>query len=66
MEWIKCSDRMPGDSGEVKFFSVSNGECTGYRFPWIVGNKFYTSNGEHGGFCEDVIRWMPLPNPPTK
>lgn len=64
--WIKCSERMPGDSRDVKFYSQSNFECKGYRFPWTIGNKFYTSSGEHGGLCEDVIYWQPLPEPPQE
>ena len=65
--WIKCSERMPGDSGDVIVYSKSKKVCNGYWFGWTAEEKkWYLACGEFEGPCEDVTHWQPLPEPPQE
>lgn len=68
-EWIKCSDRMPGE--EHKTVIGWNAETR------EVGEYFYDSDevecfsyynfcGYHSFNADVVTHWMPLPPPPTE
>lgn len=65
MEWIKCSERMPEETGDIIVFSdgiVMSGISYSRR------KGFYIDALEYDDYepIDDVTHWMPLPNPPTK
>ena len=65
--WIKCSERMPDDSGDVTVYSKSKKVCNGYWFGWTGEEKnWYLACGEFEGPCGDVTHWQPLPEPPQE
>ena len=67
-EWIKCSDRIPDDRGDVTIFHPSIGVLDGYCWSglFVSGDPlFISSSDEHGfGTIVGVTHWQPLPQPP--
>ncbi|HCR4030179.1 TPA: DUF551 domain-containing protein [Morganella morganii] len=64
MEWIKCSERMPEESGRYLCY-VEEVNC--------LGKSHYQWNCSWNGECfrDDalsgrVTHWMPLPQPPEE
>lgn len=67
MEWIKCSERMPGSGITVLGYCVCNSNFSGIytmRKPVIEAknSKQDTRLIKH----ERVTHWMPLPEPPSE
>lgn len=63
MEWIKCSERMPGETGDI--IVVSDGiVMSGISYSRKKG--FYLQALEYDSEepVDDVTHWMPLPEPP--
>lgn len=61
-EWIKCSERMPGDFEDVLvtdgvYVEVMWLDCDGYWDSWV--EPWAVTVGR-----EDITHWMPLPEPP--
>lgn len=63
-EWIPCSESLPEEQGQyLVTFPVYNGESCVYVLSFCKG-KFYETDDEYGDAeYDDVIAWMPLPEP---
>lgn len=64
MEWIKCSERMPEETGDIIVFSdgiVMSGISYSRRKGFYIDALAYDDDEP----IDDVTHWMPLPNPPT-
>lgn len=76
-KWIPVSERLPGEEGEYlcckeyinhQFYAVLNfsknlHEVDKYDFPNEKCPGFYGFDSEYGYIAEEVIAWMPLPEP---
>jgi len=69
MEWIKCSERMPGKGEKVliriscnNHFNVESGEYKGDGL-WL--GCWCDTYGKKGSAYQ-VAHWMPLPAPPSE
>ncbi len=65
MEWIKCSERMPDETGDI--IVVSDGiVMSGISYSRKKG--FYLQALEYDADepVDDVTHWMPLPKPPSE
>lgn len=65
MEWIKCSERMPEETGDIIVFSdgiVMSGISYSRRKGFYIDALEYDDDEP----IDDVTHWMPLPNPPTE
>ncbi|MCQ9484375.1 DUF551 domain-containing protein [Enterobacter cloacae] len=65
MEWIKCSERMPDETGDI--IVVSDGiVMSGISYSRKKG--FYLQALEYDADepVDDVTHWMPLPAPPSE
>lgn len=68
MEWIKCSERLPGKT--KMSLAYSQGEIVAAYWDWIVSpidyKKYRGFTYLSGIVLDDVTHWMPLPLPPTE
>jgi hypothetical protein len=64
MEWIKCSDKNPGDLDAI-LFTDGREIFKGYRMSSSTDDWFawYCDNDST---IYDVTHWMPLPNSPKE
>ncbi len=65
MEWFKCSERMPEESGDI--IVVSDGiVMSGISYSRKKG--FYLQALEYDADepVDDVTHWMPCPEPPSE
>ncbi|XSZ07818.1 DUF551 domain-containing protein [Escherichia coli] len=66
--WISCSERMPEDTKMLLAFS--QGEIVAAYWNWVVNpidyKKYRAFTYLSGNILDDVIHWMPLPEPPQE
>lgn len=75
-EWTSVNDRLPEENGEylvatkfcIKISSFSNDlyKLDKYDFEDYKGKQqkgFYNYDSEYGYFEQDVLAWMPMPEP---
>ncbi|MCR1002077.1 MAG: DUF551 domain-containing protein [Enterobacter cloacae] len=69
MEWVKCSERMPGKGEKVliriscnNHFNIESGEYKGDGL-WL--GCWCDTYGKKGSAYQ-VAHWMPLPEPPSE
>lgn len=66
--WIPCSERLPKKHGESYLVTISDGAVYTTALQWDAnGKRWYLSFFNDGNilvdFIDDVIAWMPLPEP---
>lgn len=67
-EWIKCSDRMPGeDQATVIGWNAKTGDAGEYFYDSdeVDCFSYYNFCGYHSFNADEITHWMPLP-PPTE
>ena len=67
-QWIPCSERLPGKHGEMYLVTISDGSVYSCALQWDANKKrWYLSFLNNGkilvDYIDDVIAWMPLPEP---
>lgn len=67
-KWIPCSERLPKKHGESYLVTISDGAVYTAALQWDAnGKRWYLSFLNDGNilvdFIDDVIAWMPLPEP---
>ena len=63
-EWIPCSERLPGDSGEYLVTIPLDEDETYVNVFMFHKGKFYEDDAEWGAtYYDDVLAWQPLPKP---
>lgn len=68
--WVACSERLPEEEGEYLIWCVSYDVTTGNKVINAYGISYYDTQFEAwtgvnvGGFLwNEVVAWMPLPEP---
>lgn len=66
--WIPCSERLPKKHGESYLVTISDGAVYTTTLQWDAnGKRWYLSFFNDGNilvdFIDDVIAWLPLPEP---
>lgn len=66
--WIPCSERLPEKYGEMYLVTISDGSVYSFALQWDINRKrWYLSFLNNGEilieYIDDVIAWMPLPEP---
>ena len=67
MEWIKCSERIPEDSGIYLCYVEKQDRIGKSNYQWVCtwsGGGWWVHGGRYNGCL--VTHWMPLPPPPTE
>lgn len=65
MEWVKCSERMPEETGDI--IVVSDGiAMSGISYSRKKGFYLQALKYDADEPVDDVTHWMPLPEPPSE
>ena len=63
-EWIPCSERLPSESGDYLCTIPLDADETYTEVLTFHKGRFYEDDDEWGAtFHDDVLAWMPLPEP---
>ena len=59
-QWIPCSERLPKEDDYV-LATVDYGDVTIAEY--LGGNNWFTQEGNANAHTEEILAWMPLPQP---
>ena len=70
MEWVSVKDRLPESedvmaSIDVNFYDINNAVYSGY-VTYMTKDDYRWYSYQHKCYIDDVIAWMPFPEPPKE
>jgi hypothetical protein len=63
-EWIKCSERMPEETGDIIVCCFDGIVMSGISYSRSKGFFIAALEYDDDEPIDDVVYWMPLPEPP--